>query len=1357
MQSLKIIKQNGAISINIAPVSHFFNLYQYPEHETHTEIYYRIYIRDGTFDYMKRNLFKQSVEKKTANERKEAASIGDFKIETKDVKVTNAMAKKHMLLLTNYRKANLSLTSQTKIDINIMLVVLDEAIERLTTLFSKKPAETTTDKIRQVYNENVDEWSLVFYSYFQTILEYTKVDNTILYEKLNAIKDNPIDVVIQTTKTIIDPIKSKTKAKPTTSEYITEIRNIFNMLPKDKSRYRFYSKVFKMNIEKVLLKHISSITRAAHDQLDYIYEFWSHLDDNGWIEEDMKFLAEGFNDNLAIIDGGDANNDADYLSQHELVELSIGEQQKIDDVLKSSETAILDVVEKYQSVFANVESDGLLDLVNEVIQAVDQQIPIKTSLSIVTDIINALKPILEYDTFLKSDKKRMEHQFINVSNIESIMTILDFYNRDYEHISEVRRINTTTTVDPYVDVEIVDEVEVKKEEPVEFEDELAEYPDYQQMILLNFLHNAVVKYVTSTQTYIIGRGEDAKTDTITSNDLVFVGFLTKPQYMLEILSVGEEIVVMPYEDSIESVPPTKSILVKGEPISVAVSDFLTYSSSYREERHGKYYCVFYINKIPHAADDDHIYTLDTKNKNDPNHRVIDVVADIATIVESGQLDVAQYVQPMENLYNLSTSIGSYINKMSYNEFIINRPTPTEEKTDRGFMRKLLPAEIEKINRDAYDKYLNSFGSSTTNSIGENIKGLYKYFNVLLNKIDSEFISKLGIIAGSLLNVKGYDNILSQFIEQKNNNQINRASYKRFADPYTYEALRYAFNITKVNIIAGKDDKLNPNNSTHAPETYVCITVRTPLDITYNPNINVAYDIRIRSTNINPRPPLIGLMNNAVIYSKEYDKGKPTETRVEYNDRAWIRNFVCNQKFARKSLQTVEVYDEKTRSKILYCTSMSYAYEVLTGRSLNMFHVKSKIEAYERDGYASYNGYFVPKKLLPRNVINYIITKSNSYFNYYLRHPISDITITNNATIIVKQRLREIAYTIFCRLRASFGKYQDVTMAINNETNKRSPFVRSTIQTTHKENLGSRLTINEKGFYFGTIISAINEKTSENQIVPCLVLSPPTQFIATRTLQLDKNKIAEYYGILEEAIYSEQSAQFIMKRVDRPSSEYVNIWPKVYVPDGMKAAIITNILSGHYTNTVSPSDLQLFRLRFKERNYNKQDEVAVSVKTYLGLTYERNEQDTIIINDSVTGEQTIINFPIRRDAEIVTTTDQYEDSSYDDFFTDHLDMTFICLLEHALYGEDKYKLTEKLFELYNTYGSQEFQERDLGTFLHSELSERRLTQDVIKRVYHLLAFNTKNLIVKTNSTVLIRDNYYIDQESTKYLVCIIDWN
>jgi hypothetical protein len=800
-----------------------------------------------------------------------------------------------------------------------------------------------------------------------------------------------------------------------------------------------------------------------------------------------------------------------------------------------------------------------------------------------------------------------------------------------------------------------------------------------------------------------------------------IGFLHKPEFMIEVLSNNPEdknvVNAKLYKEKEYSVPSK----------SGNEREFLAHTSSYREEIHGKTYCIFYGNTIPYtpyAADDFHIYDLNTRASEASK---LDHVSDIIRLLKNGETRATEFYH---SLHSLSES--NIANEMK-------RMLGSLTNIDNAFKKKVVDLVREHI--------VPLISLATFNS-----------FDITHSGIDGEGTStKLEKIESAINLAKASD---------KFNPRLDR---------YTLEALRYAHDATKMDMT----NKINYNrHSIHSPSTYMCVTVRTPLDITYDKSTNLAYDVKIRLINLTHKPTIVGLMNEEVTGMKTFtinvpDKGI-TSTNVVYPQRLWLKRFMRNVK---KPLTTVEVRDELLKCTTLYCSPEDYSYEIITGESLNIFDIIKQIELLkdeEKRSLISHNGYYINVDVNVREVINTILKKStNPYLSHYLNADSASMQEkVDNKLEIVKQRMKEIAYSIYCRLTSSFGRWQDLTMAINKGANTEQRYTFNRIQykkvSSERDQLNRKEIYTKNGYRIECFIKSIELKDDSSLIT----LQPLNTSQITRVLALDTNENVDvYYGILE---------LFTSVGVNRPTySRNVRITPqrKVYlsksvVPIRMKEIIIAWIISSKLLEHVSAEDADNFRASLSaiSTSHTNANTHNHSVVSSIGLEINM-DNGRIELRDNVINQDmpVTIPLPITRKGELVTLEEPLEDHSYNDLFNNQLDMTFLYMINRALYfgsgsgsgsgsggGNDDF-LIRKLFDLYNTfgYGSSDFNGSKLGQFLHRELVERNLTEEQVNNLYFLFSQDRRNLILKVERTVYI-SNTRNTHEALTYTQAKIEW-
>jgi hypothetical protein len=894
---------------------------------------------------------------------------------------------------------------------------------------------------------------------------------------------------------------------------------------------------------------------------------------------------------------------------------------------------------------------------------------------------------------------------INQYETEMILDIIDTTDRSFEYIEGYQElledlkeekklfeaaensgiVYEGVSSDPYV---FIEEPEIPNSTREDSPDR-SEFPSVNDFSKLNILHNSILKEVSTK-----GR----------ASEYVLVGFLCKPVYMLEILNIETEITTKPYKGSIKSIPFTVNALESSEdPILVSHEEFTKHCSCFREDHHGgKIYCCFYENGLVYAADEEHLYTLESQSL-DSREALKSICVEIMEGLKKGVRDLQSYRYLMTKIFGLSNS-------------------------------KSLSKEIEISSRTFYDHYC-----------------------ILLKEVDGTFENYFRNLLNNIFPNKGGSKY-TDFEEYLTTREVQGSGPKRFENLYISEALKYAFNLTKVNLKQNMSDNIIDTNSVHSEETFVCISVRTPLDIRYKKQFDIPYDVKIRATNINPKPTLDRIMSNPNIISSSVKSGKGQNTRIEFNDRYWPDRFHIKPKESGSNpkVSTIEVYDQENRSRTLYCSPNDYIYEIITGFSSNIYDVINSVSIIRSGQKIEHNGYPLPQVDISK-IKSILISKGNKYFKHILEKPIEDIRSVPRMKEIVQQRLKEIAYTIFCRLKSSFGRLQDLTLALEKENNYRHTFMRDEVTFGIKESVETRIKRTQDEYTFFTVIASVIQDAR-----PKLELMPTTDFRPLRTIAISQDDINKYYNILEEN-YENNSGSLTMST--KRTEEAPDYWNYVDVSFKIKEAVIANFLAkSEAYGDVRPDDLKLFRdavNSVKAKKLQRQASVNnTSVHTGIGIipTFHRDGSKTIVtIKDSINDRFSVgtkITFPIYIDATTITTTKPKEDPSYDSFFTGNFDMTLLMILDSIMFKTPQ--IVNKLFDIYNT-NVVEFREMELGSYLHSEFVERNLDDLTIKRLYHIFSIEERNKVLLSNTSVRYRKQHEVDRTSVSYKVTNIQWN
>jgi hypothetical protein len=577
------------------------------------------------------------------------------------------------------------------------------------------------------------------------------------------------------------------------------------------------------------------------------------------------------------------------------------------------------------------------------------------------------------------------------------------------------------------------------------------------------------------------------------------------------------------------------------------------------------------------------------------------------------------------------------------------------------------------------------------------------------------------------------------------------------DIYTQEALLYAWDLSKVNVQNTIAD-VKFLKSTHSPYTYLTVSVRRPDDVFYDKLTEIPYDVLILQSNI--KPPL--LPDKRLVHAPETKRENPKGggfqgergITVEFNDRVWMRKF--------HRCHTLEVFDKKTMSDVIYCSKMNYDIEIITRPSLRIHDVRTRLRLLA-EGDIMFNQYTLPRETNHPSLDRLREQMANPFLNHYMRGPVSKFG--DQGPEIVKQALKGIAYTLFCKLVNGFcdKELYDLTKVINDykSTLHKRRFTRMVTKRISEEKPGETKVIAQKD------IVQTDTKSGKNTLygltIPCTVsrvedgmlhLWPVREGIRRTISTRDPKETKEYYTLLinltggiinfqfSSAVLSDEDYEKGKAIIDKLSSD------NTILSEKLKAQVLKRVITG----AGAPPDQEQARIfadKFKdeEKKYKRTATVPTpNIKTSYGLTSEiisntLKVTDTIHRKHEETPEATF-ELPIKIKATMIDFRASVEEKMIDEPFVGSMDMTFLTLLDYELY-QGTNKLLNGLFSIYHCYNSSppKFSPDELGSFLWSELIEKNWDIPTLRRVYSLISYQPKNLVLRTTERVITKDDNY----------------
>ena len=801
---------------------------------------------------------------------------------------------------------------------------------------------------------------------------------------------------------------------------------------------------------------------------------------------------------------------------------------------------------------------------------------------------------------------------------------------------------------------------------VVYESSDQEFPTPNEIYVLNMIHNIIVREVEVVDQQII-----TDKDRMTAH--------TKKDVSHDLYIVG---FVEPFEYMIQVKPMGKfieAVPFHDSPDSLPTDDgsiikYIKHTSAYAMRRRGKIYCIFYREKVPFAADENKIYPLDPKAKTNYNASI------------PGQLD----------------ALKKFISNSGYSMVEASRM-------------------VDDLIRSSNEKK-------------------WKTYNV----IDGRLIDSLtSLISGSTRNIQEFERTVRE-LAQKHSESPNS-----ILDFYTQEALLYAWDLSKANLNQRESDMSKA--SIHTIDTYLVVSVRKPDDLFYRKTDTIPYDVMIMGSNIYPRLLLTEMMQTSVT-EKEYIVKAGRHVTARYVDRVWMRNF--------ERSPCREVYDAATRSSVIYCSAEEFAINIISGESLNVMKVIERLEKLNLPNF-EYNDYTIPNKLSPTNILTYMKNKvANPLIIHYLSQSNTAQPFGPLERRLVKQALEGIAYTLYCKLKAGFCNLhlQDLTAVINMSSPvfRRCPFTRLGTEMIPVESIGNRVSVDklDKNNHYTIDCIVTSVEVSQNQAEEGRVLMTPREndggldvkrvlslegqsdllytYLSNFFLQAGKTK-----GFDKIEITNQETAKHIRRLIDN-----------THIPDIVMAQVIEHI---KYPNIkavapLSTRDLEIFinAMKKKEEDLKKIEEkntfvrdsqpIKTSVKTSYGLS-TRVEDGKLYIEDDVgvgKGEKSqviMFDLPFKKPVTMKEQRTGIVEKKLDEPFVGSMDMTFLTLLDHAMYqGEETF--LNGLYTIYHDYADKGFNHQELGRFLWSELIVKEWPENVQKRIYFLISYQARNRVLQS---------------------------
>jgi len=804
------------------------------------------------------------------------------------------------------------------------------------------------------------------------------------------------------------------------------------------------------------------------------------------------------------------------------------------------------------------------------------------------------------------------------------------------------------------------------------------FPTMGDMRLLNEINQMLVRKVMITTEYnetSRDRTSVQRAKTV-SEEIQMVGFVNSPIYMIEVHPAGLTIEGKKYEDK-EYKDVDDSLPSRNR----SIDDYIKHVKAFRYRRRGKVYCIFYHNRVPYAADEENIYPLDP-------------------VVQAGC--GAAFEKKLIQLKNL----------------IVNNPYSF---VDAARIATELRANAEKWSaaRGPVDKRRLDNLIEASGDLSNPIKK--RTFEAEVNQLKQKYTS-----GGKML------------------------------DFYTQEALLYVWVLSKINLTQRDDTNINYRDITHTEFTYLVASVRRPDDLFYRKpdglessnnsghHVELPYDVKILSSNIFPRLILTDVMQMPVIRSDRVDS-KSGIIKVEFNDLCWMRKF--------KAAPCLEVFDEKTMSDTIYCSRDEFMLECLTGPSLQVEKVANRIRIL-RDEKITHKQYTLAQDLSIGELLKYL---SQQVANPLLLHYLTPKTLGSpqDMMALVKQALNGIAYTLYCKLR--YGntelKLQDMTAAINSTVFHKYPFTHTVTKNEPVER-PNFLRKHKKSIYnIDCQIATIDEKSNKYFLVPRHKLDATTtsdqaqRGLCDSVMRIipvgNEEDKKTYYTYLMNLYRDRGSGDKRFSTAEVPAEEYKrlkNVIDRINTPEILKAQVLGCVCRSRVAAPNS-SALATFIANMKAADNaapTKQASGESATPWLFETTYGVQgfvNGNKLLIKDQILGEEKEFQIPFEMPLTFRTIVQNVENGPNEPF-VGSMDMTFLTLLDNAMYNGEQLFLNE-LFSIYHGY-NDEFSHERLGTFLWDELIMKQWGETVTKRIYYLISYQSRNLIIQSSNRVSVKE-------------------
>jgi hypothetical protein len=284
------------------------------------------------------------------------------------------------------------------------------------------------------------------------------------------------------------------------------------------------------------------------------------------------------------------------------------------------------------------------------------------------------------------------------------------------------------------------------------------------------------------------------------------------------------------------------------------------------------------------------------------------------------------------------------------------------------------------------------------------------------------------------------------------------------------------------------------------------------------------------------------------------------------------------------------------------------------------------------------------------------------------------------------------------------------------------------------------TYKEGGYTFKCLVESV--RGEEVRLVPVRASSRESGVVmlasdaVKRTLQLPADEDRdEYYAYLEGFMEQETNIQKAWRRVPVLSDGFRRRVDDIGVPDLLKAQVIAHVID-ESSRDLSASAVAAFTDAMGRKMRIAGAQPGTSIITAYGLEIVM-EGSTLSVNDTISNERRNFRIPFIIAATVTPTLKEVKETGFDEPFVGSMDMTFLTLLDQAMYPGE-HTLLKRLHGIYHTYETGHFAREELGTFLWSELVEKSWPIETIKRIYHLISYQPRNLVLRTTERVTLRE-------------------